>query len=112
MAKQLAQHCSYLGRSGGVVRLALDARMNGVATAAQIDKLSQALSGYLGETVRVAFEKTAAPAVSPARQRELDAETQQTEARTAFAGDAGVLALQQQFGATIHADSVRPLDKD
>jgi DNA polymerase-3 subunit gamma/tau len=112
MAKQLAQHCSYLGRSGGVVRLALDARMNGVATAAQIDKLSQALSGYLGETIRVAFEKAAVPAVSPARQRELDAENQQTEARTAFAGDPGVLALQQQFGATIHADSVRPLDKD
>jgi len=112
MGKQLAHHCSYIGRGPGIVRLALDARATGVATPAQIDKLSQALSVYLGESVRVVFERPATESVSPARQRELQAEGQQSAARAAFAADPAVQALQRQFGATIHADSVRPLGKD
>ena len=112
MAKQLAHHCSYLGRGEGVIRLALDAKAGGGATPAQTDKLSQALSTYLGQTVRVAFERGGTEAVSPARQRELQAESVQTAARTGFGSDPAVQALQRQFGATIHADSVRPLNKD
>jgi DNA polymerase-3 subunit gamma/tau len=112
MAKQLAHHCSYLGRGEGVVRLALDARANAVATTALIDKLSQALSAYLGQSVRAVFEKPPVETVSPARQRELQAESQQSAARAAFAADPAVQALQQQFGATIFADSVRPQGKE
>jgi DNA polymerase-3 subunit gamma/tau len=112
MAKQLAQHCSFLGRSDGAVRLALDSKAAGVATPAQTDKLSQALSAYLGQTVRVVFERGATDAVSPARQRELQSESLQSAARSGFGNDPAVQALQRQFGATIHADSVRPLNKD
>jgi hypothetical protein len=86
--------------------------MQGVATPALVDKLAQALSAHLGQSVRVAFEQPAAETVSPARQRELQSEGRQNAARAAFAADPAVQALQQQFGATIHADSVRPLSKD
>ena len=112
MAKQLAHHCTYVGRGEGLVRLALDERAAGVATAAQTDKLAQALSAYLGQTVRVVFERGGGESVSPARQRELQAESAQATARSGFGADPAVQALQRQFGATIHADSVRPLNKD
>ena len=111
MARQLALHCSYLGRGEGTVRLALDPRMQGVATPAQVDKLTQALCTHLGQPLRVVFERPGGDTVSPARQRELHAEGQQQAARAAFAADPAVQALQQQFGATIHADSVRPVSK-
>ena len=112
MTKQLAHHCTYVGRGDGTVRLALDERATGVATAAQTDKLAQALSAYLGQTVRVVFERGGGESVSPARQRELQAESAQATARSGFGADPAVQALQRQFGATIHADSVRPLNKD
>ena len=86
---------------------------SGVATPAQVDKLAQALSAYLGQSVRVGLRAAAQrKTASPARQRELQAEGRQTAARAAFAADPAVQALQQQFGATIHADSVRPLGKE
>jgi DNA polymerase-3 subunit gamma/tau len=107
-ARQLASHCILLGRSEGVVRLALDPQVAAVQTQAQVDKLSQALSAYFGSTHRVAIERATPEAVSPAREREREAEQRQIAARAAFGADPTVQALQQQFAASINPDSIRP----
>jgi DNA polymerase III subunit gamma/tau len=111
-ARQLASHCQLAGISDTVVRLTLDARNATVHTAAQEDKLAQALSRHFGRPLRVQIERGAQAVATPAREREQAEQQQRDEARAAFAGDAVVRSLQAQFGATIHPESVRPLRKN
>jgi DNA polymerase-3 subunit gamma/tau len=107
-ARQLAANCALLDRQGDLLRLALDPRSSLVRTRAQEEKLAQALSRHFGTAIRIDIAVREAPAESPARERERQAQQHLEQARTAFAGDATVQSLQQRFGATIHPDSVRP----
>ena len=108
-ARQLANHCAFIGRKGNVVKLGFDPKSPFVRTQGQVEKLAQALSKYYGETVRVEFEalvpgqETPAQAGQRANLEELDS------ARQALESDPGVQALREKFGATLLPDSVRPV---
>jgi DNA polymerase-3 subunit gamma/tau len=108
-ARQLASHCVLIGRERGVVRLALDPARPFVSTAALQEKLAQALSRYFGEPVRLEFETNAPEALSPARADEHASLAQLTAARESLESDPGVQALRERFGATLLADTVRPI---
>jgi DNA polymerase-3 subunit gamma/tau len=108
-ARQLASHCVLLGRQAGVVRLALDPGRPFMRTAAQVEKLAQALSRHFGEPVRLEFESLAGDAVTPAREDERASAAQLAAARQALESDPGVNALRERFGATLVPDSVRPI---
>jgi DNA polymerase-3 subunit gamma/tau len=107
-ARQLASHCAFLGREGGVVRLAIDARNQPVRTRAQEDKLAQALSRYFGETIRLEFS-TAAAADTPALAEQRSALAEREAARQTLDEDPTVRAFKERFGATLLPDSVRPV---
>ncbi|HYK24855.1 MAG TPA: DNA polymerase III subunit gamma/tau C-terminal domain-containing protein, partial [Steroidobacteraceae bacterium] len=108
-ARQLASHCSLIGRQGGLVRLALDPRHQLVKTRAMEDKLAQALSRFYGETVRVEIAVAEERPETPA-EAELRASREQREAaRDALEQDGTVRALKERFGATVLQDTVRPL---
>jgi DNA polymerase III subunit gamma/tau len=111
-ARMLASHCQLAGISDSVVRLTLDARNATVHTAAQEDKLAQALSRHFGRPLRLLIERGSQSVATPAREREQAEQQQREAARAAFAGDPVVRSLQAQFGATIHPESVRPLRKN
>jgi DNA polymerase-3 subunit gamma/tau len=107
-ARQLAANCAYAGREGGLIRLELDPAQSLLKTASLVDKLSQALSRALGETVRVEIELAAAVVETPARaeQRAVDAELD--AARRSLESDATVRGFKEKFGATLKTDSVKP----
>ncbi|MFZ9666975.1 MAG: DNA polymerase III subunit gamma/tau [Steroidobacteraceae bacterium] len=107
-ARQLAANCAYAGREGGLIRLELDPAQSLLKTASLVDKLSQALSRALGETVRVEIELAAAVVETPARaeQRAVDAELD--AARCSLESDATVRGFKEKFGATLKTDSVKP----
>jgi DNA polymerase III subunit gamma/tau len=107
--KQLATNCTFIERNGAVVRLALDARSATAHTAAREEKLAQALSRYYGSEVRVQIEKQLGEVPTPAREREQAVQQYQSDAQASFAADPVVVSLQQQFSASIHPESVRPL---
>ncbi len=107
-ARQLASHCVLLERTGNLVRLALDPRSSVVRTPAQEEKLAQALSRHFGSALRVQIEVRQDIAESPAREKQRLEEQRHSDARSAFAADAGVQSLQRRFNATIHPESVRP----
>jgi len=90
------------------VRLALDPRSSVVRTPAQEEKLAQALSRHFGSALRVQIEVRQDIAESPAREKQRLEEQRHSDARSAFAADAGVQSLQRRFNATIHPESVRP----
>ncbi len=106
-ARQLASHCSLVGRQGAVVRLALDPRHQLVRTRGAENKLAQALSRFYGETVRIEIvvaegrPETPAEAVERASRAEIEA------ARQALEDDETVRALKERFGATVLPESVR-----
>jgi DNA polymerase-3 subunit gamma/tau len=109
-ARQLASHCVFLGRQGGVVRLGLDPRTQQLRTAATEDKLTQALSRHFAESVRLEFQSAGAPgAETPALLARRASEAELAAARRAFEEDPLVQGLRERFGATVLPDTVRPV---
>jgi DNA polymerase-3 subunit gamma/tau len=108
-ARQLASNCLLIGRHGAVVRLALDARNKHMRTPAQEDKLTQALSRYFGQPVRLEFEVAATGVETPALAEQRASMEDLDAARRAFESDPGVQGLRERFGATLLPDTVRPV---
>jgi DNA polymerase-3 subunit gamma/tau len=108
-ARQLASNCLLVGRQGAVVRLVLDARNKHMRTAAQEDKLTQALSRYFGQPVRLEFEVAATGVETPALAEQRASMEDLDAARRAFESDPGVQGLRERFGATLLPDTVRPV---
>jgi DNA polymerase-3 subunit gamma/tau len=107
-ARELARQCVLLGRQGAVVRLGLDPRVKFVRTAAQEEKLAQALSRYYGETVRVEFATASGDIETPAQSEARASQQELESARQSFETDPGVQDFHQRFGATTLTDTVRP----
>jgi DNA polymerase-3 subunit gamma/tau len=108
-ARQLASNCVLMGRQGAVVRLALDARNKHMRTPAQEDKLTQALSQYFGQPVRLEFEVAATVAETPAQAEQRASMEDLDAARRAFESDPGVQGLRERFGATLLPNTIRPV---
>jgi DNA polymerase-3 subunit gamma/tau len=98
-----------LGRKGNVVRLGLDPRNNMMRVPGAVDKLTQALSKYAGEAVRIDFEAAVAGAETPAQAEARALVEELDNARQTLESDPAVRALRETFGATLLPDSVRPL---
>ncbi|MEO7774494.1 MAG: DNA polymerase III subunit gamma/tau [Steroidobacteraceae bacterium] len=107
-ARQLANNCLYLAREGDLVQLTLDPRSQVLRTSAQEDKLAQALSRFLGTTVRVQIEVASATPDTPARADEWRIEAELAAARSALENDPAGIALKERFGASLQPESVRP----
>jgi DNA polymerase-3 subunit gamma/tau len=91
------------------VRLALDSRNKHMRTAAQEEKLAQALSRYFGQPVRLEFETAAINAETPAQAEQRTSLEDLEAARRAFEADPGVQGLRERFGATLLPDTIRPV---
>jgi DNA polymerase III subunit gamma/tau len=110
IARQLAAHCALAGRQGAQVKLLLDARSQSIRTPGNEQKLAAALARYVGEPVRMVIEiAEAAPPATPARERDRQVDERLANARAALATDPNIQALQQQMGASIFPDSVKPV---
>jgi DNA polymerase III subunit gamma/tau len=110
VTRQLARHCSYAGREGGVVRLLIDPAHEFLATTAQQERLREALSDYLGMPVRVQLEFGKPAAETPADRERRAAAERQRQAEAAIGEDPLVREMQKVFDATVDRDSIRPAD--
>ncbi len=109
MVKQLASHCAFVSKQGGRVQLKLDAEGEHFRTSAQEEKLTQALSSYYGEPVRLEISVDSA-VETLARQQKAAADERLQQARSAIDTDPNVRAMREIFGATVQPDSVRPTE--
>jgi DNA polymerase III subunit gamma/tau len=110
MVRQLASHCTLLGKQGNRLQLLLDADGEHFRTSTLEDKLTQALSTYYGEPVRLEISVGAAAIDTPARQQKQAAGDRLQNARDALENDPNVRAMRDMFGATVQPDSIRPND--
>jgi DNA polymerase-3 subunit gamma/tau len=106
-ARQLAANSVFLRREGALVHLALDPAKRVLQSRALEDKLAQALTRAYGTPLRLSIELVAATADTPARAELLKADAELQSARENLAADPAVRALQERFGASMLADSVR-----
>jgi DNA polymerase-3 subunit gamma/tau len=109
LARQLANNCVLLARTGNLVKLGLEPRNNMMKVTGAVDKLTQALSKHFGETVRLEFEAPIAGVETPAQAEQRAVVEEFDSARQSLEADPAVRALRETFGATLLPDSVRPL---
>jgi DNA polymerase III subunit gamma/tau len=108
--RQLARHCSYLGREAGVVRLVIDPAHDILATSAQQERLREAISAHFGTPVRLQLDFARPAADTPAERDRRAAAERQREAEGAIQADPLVREMQNIFGATVDHESIRPAD--
>lgn len=108
-ARQLANHCSLLGRDANRVRLLLDRRGMHYRNPQTEELLAQALGRLLRTDVQLEIELAESDADTPARQSARAAEERVESARVELENDATVRALKERFGATLLNDTIKPL---
>jgi len=108
MARELAMHCSWVGRDGNTITLALDGEREQLLSGALEKRLAEALENYYGSTVKLKVE-IGGGQETPAQERTRDQAARQAEAEAAVAADPNVQALQETFSATIRQGSTRPV---
>jgi DNA polymerase III subunit gamma/tau len=106
--RQLARHCAFVGREGGVVRLTLDPAQEILATPAQQERLRKALCTHFGVEVKLQLELSRPAEETPAERERRKAAERQREAEHAIEADPLVREMQKVFDATVDPDSIRP----
>ena len=107
LARQLAVNCALVSVQGTVLRLALDPKQRAIHSAAPVERMTAALSSLFGTAVRLDIEVTAPPAETPAAAQSKADGQRLASATSKLVNEPVVKALGEQFGATVHADSIR-----
>jgi len=109
-ARQLAINCTLLARDGAQLRLLLDPRGAHFRTNQTEETLARALSRVLGAEVQLQIELAEEATQTPARELAQAAEERLQAARVELENDPTVRALKERLGATLIADSIKPLN--
>jgi DNA polymerase-3 subunit gamma/tau len=108
LARQLALNCIPVSFENDVLRLQIEQAAEHLRSRNSEDKLVQLLSNYFGRDIRIGFETSGSPLVTPARKRSLAEQDKTLRAVAAFEQDASVKGLRERFGADIDSGSVKP----
>jgi DNA polymerase-3 subunit gamma/tau len=111
--RQLAANCVLIEHSGNIVRLAIDPAKAKVGdrSPAQVEKLTQALTQYVGSRVKVEFVEAALATESLVAQNDRRSAEALDAARRVLEDDPTVRDMKTRFGATLHPESVRPTEE-
>jgi DNA polymerase-3 subunit gamma/tau len=107
-ARQLADHCDLQSHSGGAWQLVLPADKQHLNTQQLRGRIESALREHFGKELRLAIVAGTPSRPTPADIRLASENERMRAAREAIEKDPNVRALQEQFGATLEADSIRP----
>jgi DNA polymerase-3 subunit gamma/tau len=110
-ARHLAQHCVFVERKDGVVRLQLDPAGESFRRGPIEQRVAEALSQHYGEPVRLEIVAAEVPEdiLTPARRDALATADRQRAAEQSIDSDPSVRTMREVFGATVKPGSVKPL---
>jgi DNA polymerase-3 subunit gamma/tau len=109
-ASQLASHCAWVRKDGARLQLALDSDGEPFRRPALEERLAQALSAYFKEPIKLEITLATEPVATPARKQRAEADDRLKAAQASIERDPNVQAMRDIFGATVQADSIRPVD--
>jgi DNA polymerase III subunit gamma/tau len=107
-ARQLADHCDLQSHNGGTWQLVLPADKQHLNTQQLRSRIEGALKEHLGRELRLNIVAGTPTRPTPADARLASENERMRAAREAIENDPNVRALQEQLGATLEADSIRP----
>ena len=107
-ARQLADHCDLQSRTGGSWQLVLPADKQHLNTQQLRGRIESALREHVGTELRLNIVTGTPSHPTPADIRLASENERMRAAREAIENDPNVRALQEQLGATLEADSIRP----
>jgi DNA polymerase-3 subunit gamma/tau len=107
-ARQLADHCDLKSHLGGAWQLVLPADKQHLNTQQLRGRIESALREHFGRDLKLAIVAGAPSRPTPADLRLASENERMRAAREAIENDPNVRALQEQLGATLEADSIRP----
>ncbi|MES9958255.1 MAG: DNA polymerase III subunit gamma/tau [Sedimenticola sp.] len=110
VAKQLANNCSFDSWDGSNLKLNLDPTHQHLQVGTTEQRLIKALSEYLGTPVKLTIEVSKPDSATPAQLQAKAKADRQREAEAAMAGDPLVQAMEEQLGAKLITESVRPVE--
>jgi len=110
MLRELAMNCAVKQRDGERWAMELDAGCRQLLSRERQQRLQEALSECLQKPVQLAIEVATELRDTPAVQQRAEAEMRQAAAVDTIESDPNVKAIQKAFDATLHVDSIRPLD--
>jgi DNA polymerase-3 subunit gamma/tau len=108
-ARQFASNCALVEHQGNTLRLAVDPKV--ARTPAQVDRLVQALTKYLGAPARLEFVDGPPAVETPSQHGERRSAEALDNARRALEDDPTVKEMKARFGATLHPESVRSTEQ-
>jgi len=108
LVRELANHTVLERREAGTLHLTLDQGYANLLNKEREQVLGDALGRRLGEAVTLRITLGQPAAETPAREKQRVQSERQQAATAEILGDPGVQALQEQFGARVNLDSIRP----
>jgi len=108
--RQMAMNCSWQGREGNVIRLALDPSCENLLTKDRQSRLQEALQSRLGAAISLEINIIAGGSETPAQLQQRQQQEKLASAQQAIESDANVQKIIDTFGAHINTDSIQPVD--
>ncbi|MCP3672687.1 MAG: DNA polymerase III subunit gamma/tau [Gammaproteobacteria bacterium] len=110
ISRQLAANCQYREWDGTSLTLILDPAHEHMRVEGSEHRLVLALQEYLGREVKLKILVEQPESETPAQQQARSKAERQREAEHSMSDDPMVRAAQEQFGATLITESVKPID--
>ena len=110
ISRQLAENCQFRDWDGATLTLTLDPAHQHMRVDSSEQRLVKALQEFLGTEMKLKILVEQSEVETPAQQQARARAERQQEAEQAMADDPLMRAAQEQFGAHLIADSVKPID--
>ena len=110
VARELAMNCALEHHEGARWQLLLDASHQQLLSEQRRKRLEERLSACLQQEVRLQIEIRGGEVETPAQQRRREEQQRQSAALHAIETDPNVESIRKAFDATVHLDTVRPVD--
>jgi len=110
MLRELAMNCSVQSRQDDCWQLVLDSNHRQLFSKERLQRLEKSLCDCLQVKLRLELDTERSADDTPAEQQRHSDEERQANAVTAITDDPNVKAIQKAFDATLHTESIRPVD--
>jgi len=108
--RELAMNCAIREQDGDRWSLVLDPGHQQLLNKERQQRLEKQVCACVQRSIHLEIEIQGGPANTPAQQQQQEAESRQAAAVDAIESDPNVKAIQKAFDATLHTESIRPLD--
>lgn len=108
--RELAMNCVIESREAGKWVLAISPEHQQLLSNDRRKRLEQELCKLLGLSLTLEIVLQGNESDTPARQKRQEQESKQADAIASIEADPNIKAIQKTFDATLHPDSIRPLD--